>query len=314
MLAVCAASAGYAAASSEQPTYAERLGWPHGSRVVIFHVDDAGMSYDSNIGAIRALEQGVATSTSVMMPCPWVPHFAEYAKEHPQIDAGVHLTLNAEWTNYRWGPVAGRSVVPGLVDPEGYLWHGVPAVADHASPNEFEAEIRAQLDKALAMGIKPTHLDSHMGTCFQQPFIQRYVKVGIEKQIPIMIFGGHLQHVGEEVGAFRPLINLLAESVWNAGLPVLDDLVTQPTKAGDFEGRKRELIELLRTMQPGVTQIIVHCTATTEVFQHISGSGPARQAELNLMLDPEVRSFIKDQGIILTTWRELKSRRDAAGR
>ncbi|MEN6335248.1 MAG: polysaccharide deacetylase family protein [Phycisphaerales bacterium] len=314
MLAVCAASAGYAAASSEQPTYAERLGWPHGARVVIFHVDDAGMSYDSNIGAIRALEQGVATSTSIMMPCPWVPHFAEYVKEHPQIDAGVHLTLNAEWTNYRWGPVAGRSAVPGLVDPEGYLWHGVPAVADHASPDEFEAEIRAQLDKALAMGIKPTHLDSHMGTCFQQEFIQRYVKVGVEKQIPIMIFGGHLQHVGEEVGAFRPLINMLAESVWNSGLPVLDDLVTQPTKASDFEGRKRELIELLRTMQPGVTQIIVHCTATTEVFQHISSSGPARQAELNLMLDPEVRSFIKDQGIILTTWRELKQRRDAAKR
>jgi predicted glycoside hydrolase/deacetylase ChbG (UPF0249 family) len=314
MLAVCVASAGYAAASSEQPTYAERLGWPHGSRVVIFHVDDAGMSYDSNIGAIRALEQGVATSTSVMMPCPWVPHFAEYVKEHPQIDAGVHLTLNAEWTNYRWGPVAGRSAVPGLVDPDGYLWHGVPAVAANASPDEFEAEIRAQVDKALAMGFKPTHLDSHMGTCFQQEFIQRYVKVGVEKQIPIMIFGGHLQHVGEEVGAFRPLINMLAESVWNSGLPVLDDLVTQPTKASDFEGRKRELIELLRTMQPGVTQIIVHCTATTEVFQHISSSGPARQAELNLMLDPEVRSFIKDQGIILTTWRELKQRRDAGKR
>ena len=314
MLAVCVASTGYAAGGAEQATYAERLGWPRGARVVIFHVDDAGMSYDSNLGAIRALEQGVATSTSVMMPCPWVPQFAVYVQEHPQIDAGVHLTLNAEWKNYRWGPVAGRSAVPGLVDPQGYLWHGVDEAVAHATPDEFEAEIRAQLDKALAMGIKPTHLDSHMGTCFQLPFIERYVKLGIEKQIPVMIFGGHLQHMGEEVGAFRPMLAGLAASVWNAGLPVLDDLVTKPTNASDFEGRRRELIELLRTMKPGVTQIIVHCTATTEVFQHISGSGPARQAELNLMLDPEVRSFIKDQGIVLTTWRELKSRRDAAGR
>jgi len=314
MLTICVASAGYAAGGAEQRTYAERLGWPHGSRVVIFHVDDAGMSYDSNIGTIQAMEKGVATSTSVMMPCPWVPQFAARVQEHPQIDVGVHLTLNAEWKNYRWGPVAGRSVVPGLVDPQGYLWRGVEQTVSNGSPDEFEAEIRAQLDKALAMGIQPTHLDSHMGTCFQMPFIERYVKLGIEKQIPIMIFGGHLQHVGEEVGAFRPMLNVLAQNVWNSGLPVLDDLVTKPTNASDYEARKRELIELLRTMKPGVTQIIVHCTAATEVFQHISGSGPARQAELNLMLDPEVRSFIKDQGIVLTTWRELKTRRDAAGR
>jgi predicted glycoside hydrolase/deacetylase ChbG (UPF0249 family) len=314
MLAICVASAGFAVASSEQPTYAERLGWPRGSRVVIFHVDDAGMSYDSNVGTIQAIEKGVATSTSIMMPCPWVPQFAAYVKEHPQIDAGVHLTLTAEWKNYRWGPVAGRSAVPGLADPHGCLWRSVGEVGAHASPDEFETEIRAQLDRALAMGIKPTHLDSHMGTCFLQQFIERYVKVGIEKQIPVMIFDGHLQHVGEEVGAFRPMLNTLAQSVWNAGLPVLDDLVTSPTKASDYEGRKRELIELLRTMKPGVTQIIVHCTATTEVFQHISGSGPARQAELNLMCDPEVRAFIQDQGIVLTTWRELKTRRDGVKR
>ena len=153
-----------------------------------------------------------------------------------------------------------------------------------------------------------------MGTCFQMPFIERYVKLGIEKQIPILMFGGHLQHVGEEAGAFRPLIMALAQKVWDAGLPVIDDLVTKPTNANDFEGRKRELLDLLRNMKPGVTQIIVHCTAPTEVFQHISGTGKAREAEMNLMIDPDVRAFIKDQGIVLTTWRELKQRRDAIGR
>ncbi|MEN6574700.1 MAG: polysaccharide deacetylase family protein [Phycisphaerales bacterium] len=313
VLSVCVVSAGRVGGGSQPATYAERLGWPAGSRVVIFHVDDAGMSYDSNLGVTRAIEQGVATSTSIMMPCPWVPQFATYVREHPQIDAGIHLTLTAEWKNYRWGPVAGRSAVPGLVDEHGYLWHEVEDVVGHATPDEFEAEIRAQLDKALAMGIQPTHLDSHMGTCFQPQFIERYVKVGIEKQVPILLFAGHLQHVGEEVGAFRPLLSILAQRVWGAGLPVIDDLVTSPTSANDFEGRKRELIELLGAMKPGITEIIVHCTAPTEVFQHISGSGRAREAELKLMIDPDVRAFIKDQGIILTTWRELKSRRAAAG-
>jgi len=301
------------ALGTEEITYAQRLGWPAGTRVVLFHVDDAGMSYDSNRGAILALEGGVATSTSVMMPCPWVPQFVTYLKEHPEVDAGIHLTLNAEWKDYRWGPVAGKPAVPGLVDEQGCLWHSVRDVVNHASPDEVEAEVRAQVDKAMALGIRPTHLDSHMGTCLlHQPYVERYIKVGIEKRIPILIFGGHMQHIGAEVAEFKPLVHMLAEGVWQAGLPVIDDLVTQPTRGETYAQRKAELLQLLSDMKPGITQIIVHCTAPTEVFQHISGSGAAREAELRLMTDPEVRAFIKDKGIVLTTWRELKQRRDAA--
>jgi predicted glycoside hydrolase/deacetylase ChbG (UPF0249 family) len=311
ILAVCAISTGDVTGGSEQVTYAERLGWPAGTRVVIFHVDDAGMSYDSNMGAIQALEAGVATSVSVMMPCPWVPQFARYLKEHPNVDAGLHLTLNAEWKDYRWGPVAGKPAVPGLVDEQGCLWSDVADVVRHATADEFETEIRAQIDKAVAMGLHPTHLDTHMGTCFEEPFRARYIKVGIEKQIPILAVGGHMQYLGPEYGQFKPLIHLLAEQVWKAGLPVIDDLVTQPTRGETYEQRRAELLQLLSDMKPGITQIIVHCTAPTEVFQHISGSGKAREAELRLMVDPEVRAFVKDKGIVLTTWRELKRRRDA---
>jgi len=294
----------------QERTYAERLGWPAGTRAVIFHVDDAGMSHDSNMGAKKAIESGVATSLSVMMPCSWVPECAQWLKENPQIDAGIHLTLTAEWKRYRWGPVAGPSVVPGLIDEDGYLWHSVAQVVSHASPNEVETEMRAQVDKAIAMGIRPTHLDSHMGTCFQPTYIDRYVKVGIEKQIPILIFGGHMQHIGAEAGQFKPLLRTLAEQVWSAGLPVIDDLVTQPTQARDSAERKEELKTLLRHMQPGITEIIVHCTDPTEVFAYISGSGATRQAETQLMTDSDIRSFIEAEGIILTTWRELKERRD----
>jgi len=310
--AFCAASGG-PTVLREQMTYAERLGWPMGAKVVIFHVDDAGMSYDSNQGTIKALEGGVATSTSVMMPCPWVPHMTAYLKTHPQTDAGLHLTLTSEWGNYRWGPLVGQHAAPGLVDPQGYLWPEVEDVLNHATVEEFEKEIRAQIDKAQAVGLTPTHLYSRMGTCFYQPFLESYVKVGIEKKIPILMIGGHMQHAGPEVGKFKPLLTALGERVWRAGLPVLDDLVTQPTNAPDYEGRKPQLLKLLAEMRPGITQIIVHCTAPTEVFAHISGSGKAREAELRLMLDPEVRSFIRKQGIVLTTWRELRQRRDSAG-
>jgi len=300
---------GFTAKDARAQTFAERLGWPEGTKAVIFHVDDAGMSHNSNMGAIKAIEDGVATSTSIMMPCPWVPEMSAYVKEHPQVDAGVHLTLTAEWKKYRWGPVTGKPAVPGLVDSEGCLWHGVADVASHATADEVEAEMRAQIDKALAMGIKPTHLDSHMGTCFHPMYLERYVKVGIEKQIPILMMGGHMQHIGTEAGELKPLVYLIANRVWQAGLPVIDDLVTSPTSANTYEGRKEQLIKLLREMKPGITEIIVHCTVQTEVFSHISGSGPKREAETRLMTDPDIKKFIENEGIILTTWRELMERR-----
>ncbi|HTF19976.1 MAG TPA: ChbG/HpnK family deacetylase, partial [Chryseolinea sp.] len=94
-------------------TWAEQLGYPKDARVLILHVDDAGMSLDSNEGAIKAMTEGVATSVSVMMPCPWVPGFVSFLKQHPLTDAGLHLTLTSEWDNYRWGPLAGKPAVPG---------------------------------------------------------------------------------------------------------------------------------------------------------------------------------------------------------
>jgi predicted glycoside hydrolase/deacetylase ChbG (UPF0249 family) len=296
------------ATNTEAPTYAERLGWPAGTKAVIFHVDDAGMSHNSNMGAIRAIEDGVATSVSVMMPCSWVPEFADYFKEHPEIDAGVHLTLTAEWNKYRWGPVCGKPAVPGLTDSDGYLWPGVLDVVAHATADEVETEIRAQIDKALAMGIKPTHIDSHMGTCFHPKFLERYVKVGIEKQIPVLMM------IGAEAGPLKPLVHSISQQIWDAGLPVIDDLVTQPTRAKDYEQRKAELIKLLGDIKPGITEIIVHCTIQTEVFSHISGSGPTREAELRLLTDKDVKAFIESKGIVLTTWRELKDRRDSVGK
>src|SRR5687768_2570146 len=119
---------GYA---QESLNYAEKLGWKKNDRVVILHVDDVGMSYESNEGAIQAMTKGMANSCSVMMPCPWVPAFVQYLKAHPGTDAGLHLTLNSEWKQYRWGPLAGKPAVPGLVDAEGAMWRSVPEVVQH---------------------------------------------------------------------------------------------------------------------------------------------------------------------------------------
>jgi chitin disaccharide deacetylase len=306
-------------------TYAERLGYPKGAKVLILHVDDAGMSYDSNEGTMAAITKGAANSCSVMMPCPWVPGFVRFLKQHPMIDAGLHLTLTSEWRDYRWGPLSGKTGTPGLTDSAGALWRSVEDVVKHASPDDVEKEIRAQIERAEDMGFKPTHYDSHMGTLFATPaFLERYIKVGIEKATPVMFPGGHNTLIQQQIKApaeRMQQMQALGKTLWNAGLPVLDDLHNESygwkvpdAMAKDSKKlqafKTKKYIEAIQSLKPGVTMMIMHCTAPTEVFPHISDSGPTRRGDLLAMLDPALKKALQEQGVILTTWRELKERRD----
>ena len=309
---------------AQNETYAEKLGFPKGAKVIIMHVDDVGMSYDSNLGAIKAVEEGVATSMSVMMPCAWVPGFVHYLKNHPQIDAGLHLTLTSEWKDYRWGPLSGKPTVPNLVDAEGAMWRSVEETAKHASADEIEKEIRSQLERARAMGFEPTHMDSHMGTLFaRQDYLERYFKVGIENKIPVMFPGGHDTMILRDGAAGLTLeqAQKIGKMLWNAGLPVLDDLhnisygwtmdkVKNPDEKTLQKYKTQKYIESFKDLQAGVTMVIMHCTSPTEVFEHISDSGNTRRGDMLAMIDPVLKKYIQDNGIILTTWRELKERRD----
>ena len=306
-------------------TYAERLGFPKDAKVVILHIDDAGMSWDSNEGVITALTKGAANSTSVMMPCPWVPAFVHFLKGHPQTDAGLHLTLTSEWSEYRWVPLAGKAAVPGLTDKEGDLWPSVQEVVQHASPEEVYTEIEAQLDRAITMGFTPTHLDSHMGTLFGSPaFLQQYARLGMENHIPVMLPGGKDKLIQSQMNASDTLVQglqQLGKVLWNAGLPVLDDLHNYSYDwkvPNDVQNDNKKLqawrtqkyINSFKELQPGVTMVIMHCTSPTEVFQHISDSGPLRKADMLAMIDPAFKQALADQHIVLTTWRELMQRRE----
>lgn len=327
----------------EKFTYAEKLGFPAGKKVVIFHVDDAGMSYESNEGAIKSIESGVATSCSIMMPCPWAASFVKYALEHP-MDAGLHLTLTSEWKHYRWHPLSGKEAVPGLVDEEGAFWPSVAEVVRNASPDEVELEIRAQVDRALNMGLKPTHLDSHMGTLFYHPpFLERYIKVGVDYGIPVMFPGGNnkllmismnnnlikqLKNEGNYKEGMElpenPLMKQAPEigkKIWNSGLPVLDDLHTvsgnwkpegEPGDEAWGDYKVAQFKSVLTQMKPGLMMIIVHSNGDRQVFDRISSSGGSRYADMMAMTDPDLQKFIEDEGILLTTWQEVMQRRRQA--
>ena len=323
-------------------SYAEKLGYPKDRKVVIFHVDDAGMSFESNQGTFQAIQEGVATSCSVMMPCPWAGTFLRLSKEMPGMDIGLHLVLTSEWKTYRWEPLAGRTLVPGLLDPEGSFWPSVEEVVAHASAEEVYLELKAQVDRALQNGIQPSHLDSHMGTLFASPeFLETYLKVGLEYQIPIMFPGGNNKLITESFqqpiieqlkkeGKYKEGMELptpdilleaqaMGEKIWNSGFPVLDDLHKD---SGDWRPEKRtfsqveltqykimKFKETLDQLEPGLAMIIIHCSENTENFQRFSGSGTSRQADLEAMLSRELKTYIEEEEIILTTWRDVMERR-----
>jgi len=297
-------------AGAGDTTYAERLGFPKGAKVLILHVDDAGMSYESNTGAINALTKGAANSVSVMMPCPWVPGFVQWLKQHPGTDAGLHLTLTSEWGAYRWTPLSGRAAVPGLVDTTGCLRAGVQQVAEHATPDEIEKEMTAQLQRARAMGFEPTHLDTHMGTVYARPdFLMRYLQLGIKNHIPVMLPGGADKLIQQQTGLPDQQIEgmrALGRLLWTNGLPVLDDLhnFSYDWKVPDSVGtddkkldrwRTAKYIAALKELQPGVTMMIMHCTDASAHFAYISDSGPLRRADMLAMM--EVLEDQQSQGV-----------------
>src|SRR5438874_6514508 len=166
----------------------ERLGYPPDAKLLIVHADDLGMAHSVNMASIKALETGLVSSASIMIPCPWLSEIAAYARSHPEADLGLHLTLTSEWSLYCWGPVLGKERVPSLLDSSGYLYPLENEAAAHMDIKEVEAEIRAQIARARALGIQPTHLDSHMGTLYQsKALFETLLRVARENKLPFRV-------------------------------------------------------------------------------------------------------------------------------
>src|SRR5947199_3100405 len=137
---------------------------------LIIRTDDAGFSHSVNRALQRLIDTGLPLSVSVMFACPWYQETVEILKRHPEVAGGIHLTLNSEWKNYRWGPVAGASAVPSLVDADGFFFPSSKALEDHHPDlKEVETELRAQIQRALHSGLKIDYVDYHMGTVFYNP-------------------------------------------------------------------------------------------------------------------------------------------------
>ncbi|HEY2974934.1 MAG TPA: polysaccharide deacetylase family protein, partial [Pyrinomonadaceae bacterium] len=172
----------------EVKSISERLGYPRDAKLLIVHADDLGMAHSVNAATIKAFETGQVNSGSIMVPCPWLSEIAAYARANPQADLGLHLTLTSEWTSFRWGPVMSKDRVSSLLDKDGYFYLTETQAAAHADPKQVELEINAQIERAKALGIQPTHLDSHMGTLYQnKELFEAFLRVARSNKLPVRI-------------------------------------------------------------------------------------------------------------------------------
>jgi len=291
-----------ATASERRPTQwqnlAERLGYGQSARLMIVHADDVAMIHSVNAAFIKTLESGLVNSGSVMVCCPWFPEVVAYAHAHPDSDLGVHLTLTSERTHYRWGPTAPRTAVPSLVDKLGYF-HQTWTSDTRINPNEVEIELRAQIEKAYAAGLRPTHLDSHQYRLQMsgQDLFSIFLRLGREYRLPVFVARNWFVQ--------WPYLEL---SLTQKDI-VIDHTITVASEIAPEEWPRfyQHAIENLPT---GVTEFVIHPGLDDPELRAFSADRATwdaawRQRDFDFCMSVEFQSLLTEHEIRLITWREI---------
>jgi predicted glycoside hydrolase/deacetylase ChbG (UPF0249 family) len=283
---------------AQERTLAERLGYPRDAKLIIVHGDDLGMAHSVDVATMKAFESGLVNSGSIMVPCPWLSEIAAYARANPQADLGLHLTLTSEWTQLRWGPVSSKDRVASLLDPNGYFRLTETEAAKYADPKEVEIELRAQIERARSLGIVPTHLDSHMGTLYQnKALFDVFMRVAREQKLPVRV-----------AKSWFTRADFLADSL-NANDVFIDRVLdinpsVAPQDWANFYS------DALRKLEPGVTEIVIHLAYDDAEMRGATADHPNwgaawRQRDFDFFTSEAFRKVLAENNIKLITWREI---------
>ena len=285
-------------ATNNAQTLAEKLGYPKDAKLLIIHADDVAETHAVNAATFQAVESGAVNSASIMVPCPWFPEAADYARSHPETDFGLHLTLTSERVYYRWGPVAARSNVPSLVDSNGYFhhdWDQHPRI----DPRDVETELRAQIERARAMGVRPTHFDSHQYRLIEngKEIFQVFVRLGHEYNVPIFVARDWFSEHPYLEASLGPRDLILDHTV-----TISPDVPAE--KWADFYR------DAVKNLQPGVTEFVIHVGLADEELraatrERATWGAAWRQRDFDFFMSKEFRSLLEQQRVKLITWREL---------
>lgn len=251
---------------------------------LIIRSDDAGMSHSVNMGLEKLINTGLPVSVSVMFPTPWYQETVEILKRHPAVAVGIHLTLNSEWKNYRWGPVLGRSAVPTLVDSEGYFFASADALyQNHPDVKEVEKELRAQIDRALRSGLKIDYVDYHMGTATRYP-------------------------------EFREITERLAREFGFGMSEYFGEPSHDPQYSAAPRDKTDSLVAMIDRLQPGFNMVITHVGIDGPelgALLDMNTSNPLpemaknRQGELDALTSARFRAALEARNVRLMTYRQL---------
>lgn len=285
-------------ATAQEKTLAERLGYARDAKLLIVHADDLGMAHSVNAATIKAFETGLVNSGSIMVPCPWLSEIASFARANPQADLGLHLTLTSEWASFRWGPVSSRDRVSSLLDKDGYFYLTESDAAAHADPKQVEMEITAQIERARALGIQPTHLDSHMGTLYQnKALFEVFLRVARNQKLPVRV-----------ARAWFGRTDFLPATLSPNDVYIDRVLDINPTVAP--QDWARFYTDALKKLEPGITEVVIHLAyddaeMRAATFNHPDWGAAWRQRDFEFFTSDAFRKVLQENQIKLITWREL---------
>jgi len=274
--------------SAEAVTLSERLGFAPDAKLVMINCDDLGSSRAANVGTYDALRNGMATSASLMVPCPWA---RDAAAQYRGEDVGVHLTLNAEWETYRWAPI---TYAPSLLDGDGGYPRTIEDTWDHADLDEVRRELRAQVERAILWGFDVSHLDSHLGTLQLRPeFFDVYLELAVDFGLPL-----RMGPAGGEDRVGFPYRELATAE----GVVYPDHLVLRQGRGGPHA-----LEQALFELRPGVTEVYLHPAVDTDELRasHPDWAGRVEDHAF-LCNDPSLPDLVERAGAILIGYRELR--------
>ncbi|HEY6950771.1 MAG TPA: ChbG/HpnK family deacetylase [Bacteroidota bacterium] len=255
---------------------------------LIIRCDDIGMCHTVNMAFERVVATGIPVSASVMFACPWYQEAVDILKNHREVSVGIHLTLNAEWKNYRWGPVAGAQSVPSLVDSCGYFFPSRAALfANNPSIAEIEKELRAQITRAKNSGLAIDYLDYHMSAAVQTPELKSLVeRLAAEYKLGISRWFGEVDVRGVyAVDPAQKQDSLLAQ---------LRDLrLTSPNLLVFHIGMQTDEMNAL---------VDLNSFGLPNVSKH-------REAELGILTSEAFRTLVRSRQFELLTYKQLITRR-----
>jgi predicted glycoside hydrolase/deacetylase ChbG (UPF0249 family) len=304
----CLVACQLVAASASADTWADRLGYPAGSKVVVLHANGLGVTFEANAAGTKLLDEGLVRSAAVVVPGPWFIDLTSWCKTHADADVGLELTLNSELPNFRWKPVLSSGVVPSLVGANDFFWELPMQTMVNATAEDVERELRAQITRARESGLSPTHFTTHLGTLVTRPdFMEVYLRIARQEWIPAMI----VEVTPEQIERFRsqgfPLPDDVIALLEDYPLPKVDDLrFVAPAKS--FDAKKTEFLKTLGEIKPGITQIAFSPAIASDALARIVPTAEDQVWNAELMADEEVQAALTAEGVILTNWREIMAR------